>query len=138
MRQRLLLLLTLAVSVAALAMPASAAAATGYEYVVKYNYCTGADPNIKIKNIARGATDTNKLTNESWAERRPAGSQTWTKIYTWATAKYKFAINGDKHWLTSWRTWSGDQSYWYRIAFRLRAWHNTTLLNSEVLYSVKC
>ncbi len=138
MRKHFSLLLTMTVVAAALAMPASAAAAVGFEAKVKYNYCSGADPQFKVKNIAYGSTSANKLTNESWAERRPAGSQTWTKIYTWATAKYKFAINGDKHWLTSWRTWSGDQSYWYRIAFRLRAWHNTTLLNSEVLYSVKC
>ncbi len=138
MRKRLSLILTLAVVGAALAMPGTAAAANGYEYQVKYNYCAGADPNIKIKNIARGATDTNKLTNESWVERRPAGSRTWSKIYTWPTAKYKFAMNGDKHWLTSWRTWDGDQSNWYRIVFRLRAWHNSRLLSSEVVYSVKC
>lgn len=138
MRKRLLLLLTLAVSVAALALPGTAAAATGYEYRVRYNYCTGADPNFKVKNIAYGSTNANKLTNESWVERRPGGSQTWSKIYTWPTAKYKFAIDGDKHWLTSWRTWSGDQSNWYRIVFRLRAWHNTTLLSSVVLHSVKC
>lgn len=138
MRKRLSLLLTLAIVGVALAMPAGAAAATGYEYRVKYNYCSGADPHFKVKNIAYGATDTNKLTNESWVERRPGGSQTWTKIYTWPTAKYKFTMNGDKHWLTSWRTWEGDQSNWYRIVFRLRAWHNSTLLASEELYSVKC
>jgi len=138
MRKSLWLLVTMVVAAAGLAMPASAAAATGYEYQVKYNYCAGADPQFKVKHIAYGSTDANKLTNESWVERRPAGSQTWSKIYTWPTAKYKFAINGDKHWLTSWRTWEGDQSNWYRIVFRLRAWHNSTLLASEELRSRKC
>ncbi len=129
---------TLALVGAFLALPTTAAAATGYEYQVKYNYCAGADPHFKVKNIAYGSTDTNKLTNESWIERRPAGSQTWSKHYTYPTAKYKFAINGDKHWLTSWRAWDGDQSNWYRIVFRLRAWHDSTLLSSQELYSVKC
>ena len=65
-------------------------------------------------------------------------SSTWNKDYTWATAKYTFATNGDKHWLTSWRTWTGDRRNWYRIGFRARAWHNSTLLSSEVVYSRKC
>ncbi len=138
MRKRVWLLLTMTVVVAALAMPASAAAATGYEYQVKYNYCQGADPHFKVRNNASGSTNANKLTNESWVERRPAGSTTWSMIYSWPIAKYKFAINGDKHWLTSWRTWDGDQSNWYRIVFRVRAWHSSTLLSSEVVYSRKC
>lgn len=138
MRKRLTMLATLVLAGASLALPTTAAAAAGYEYQVKYNYCDGADPRFKVKNIAYGSTDANKLTNESWAERRPAGSQTWSRIYTWPKAKYTFAINGDKHWLTSCRTWAGDQSNWYRIGFRVRAWHNSTLLSSEVVYSVKC
>lgn len=139
MRRRFALLSTLVVLGVALTMPATAlAAGVGYEYVVKYNYCRGADPHFKVKHIAYGFTNTNKLTNESWVERRPGGSKTWTKIYTWATARYKFAINGDKHWLTSWRRYNGSNDAWYRIAFRLRAWHNRTLLAEEVLYSVKC
>lgn len=138
MHRRLSLLLTLAFVGAGLAMPGTAAAVDGYQYRVIYNYCDGVDPHFKVKNVAYGSTNANKLTNASWVERRPAGSANWSKIYSWPVAKYKFEINGDKHWLTSWRTWNGDQSYWYRIAFRLRAWHNTTLLASEVLYSVKC
>ena len=138
MRKRLTMLATLALAGAFLALPSSAAAATDYESVIRYNYCDGVDPRFKVKNIAYGATEANKLTNESWVERRPGGSSTWTKVYTWPKAKYKFAINGDRHWLTSWRTWEGDQSNWYRIGFRVRAWHNSTLLSSEVVYSVKC
>lgn len=138
MRRRLSMLATLALAGAFLAVPTAAAAAVGYEYQVRYNYCDGADPRFKVKNIAYGSTDANKLTNESWVEERPGGSPTWTKVYTWPLAKYKFEISGDKHWLTSWRTWEGSQTHWYRIGFRVRAWHNSTLLSSEVAYSVKC
>ena len=138
MGKRLSLVSMLLVIGAALALPASTAAASGYEAKVIYNYCTGADPHFKVRNTAYGATDANKLTTETWVERRPGGSSTWTKIYSWAAAKYKFATNGDKHWLTSWRTWTGDQRNWYRIGFRARAWHNSTLLSSEVVYSRKC
>jgi hypothetical protein len=139
MRKRLALLWTLIVVGAALVLPATTAAASGdYQYTIKYNYCDGADPHFKVKNVALGSTDANKLTNETWVERRPAGSSTWTKVYTWDIAKYMYEIDGRKHWLTSWRTWQGDQHNWYRIGFRVRAWHNSTLLASQIVYSVKC
>lgn len=141
MRTRLTMLSLLLVIGAVFALPASAAAATesGYNAKVIYNYCHGADPHFKVKNVAHGWTTANKLTNESWVEQRPGGrNQTWKKVYTWDMAKYTFKANGDKHWLTSWRTWNGDRSHWYRIGFRVRAWHNTTLLNSETIYSRKC
>jgi len=138
MRKRLTMLATLVLAGASLALPTTAAAAVGYEYQVKYNYCDGADPRIKVRNNASGSTNANKLTNETWVERRPAGSSNWAMVYTWPKAKYRFEIDGNNHWLTSWRTWGGDQSNWYRIGFRVRAWHNSTLLSSEMVYSVKC
>jgi hypothetical protein len=138
MHMRLTFLSVLLVVGAVVAFPASAAAADNFSYKVVYNYCHGADPHFKVKNIAAGASNANKLTTETWVEKRPGGSHTWSKIYSWDVARYKFRINGDKHWLTSWRTWNGDRFNWYRIGFRIRAWHNTTLLSSEVLYSRKC
>ena len=137
MRKRFALLWTLVVLGAALALPATTAAAGGFHYRLVYNYCDGVDPHFKVKNIAYGNTNANKLTNETWAERRPAGGS-WKNIYSWPIARFKFAIDGRKHWLTSWRTWNGDNSHWYRIGFRVRAWHNRKLLSSEVVYSVKC
>jgi len=138
MRVRLTFLSALLVVGAVMALPASVAAADNFTFKVVYNYCKGADPHFKVKNFAAGTSNANKLTTETWVEKRPGGSHTWTRIYSWDTARYKFQINGDKHWLTSWRTWNGDRFNWYRIGFRLRAWHNTTLLNSQVLYSRKC
>ena len=87
-------------------LPASTAAANGNDYKVVYNHCDGANPEFKVRNIARGWSNANKLTNESWVERRPgAGGGTWTRVYEWDMSQYKFTANGDKHWLTSWRTW---------------------------------
>jgi hypothetical protein len=137
MSRVLIFVSTLIVSAAMLFMPATAAAAEGFSHNVVYNYCQGVDPHFKVKNVAAGWTNANRLTNETWVERRPANGS-WKIVYTWPKAKYKFAVNGDKHWLTSWRTWDGDRNYWYRIGFRIRAWHNTTLLSSKVVYSVKC
>jgi len=138
MRLRLTFLLVLLIAGAAVALPASVAAAGNFSYSVVYNYCKGADPHFKVKNIAGGTTRANKLTTETWVEKRPGGSKTWTKVYSWDMAKYKFTINGDQHWLTSWRTWNGDRYNWYRIGFRLRAWHFSTLISSQVVYSHKC
>jgi hypothetical protein len=139
MRKRLSLIWVLAVLGAAMALPASTAAANGHDYQVVYNRCNGANPEFKVKNIARGWSNANKLTNESWVEKKPGGrGQTWSKVYTWDKAQYKFKKNGDKHWLTSWRTWTGNRYNWFRIGFRLRAWNGTHLIDSVTLYSKKC
>ena len=137
MRRRLMLALALAVSAAALLFPSSAAAVEGFDHEVKYNFCRGVDPHFKVTNKAAGWTNANKLTIESWVERRP-DSGSWKIVFSWDTVRYKFAIDGDKHWLTSWRTWDGDRDFWYRIGFRLRAWHNSNLLSSTTVHSVKC
>ena len=137
MRRRLALALTFAVSAAALMLPSSAAAADGFDYRIAYNFCRGVDPHFKVRNLAAGWTNANKLTNETWVERRTANGA-WKIIHTWDKARYTFNMNGDKHWLTSWRRWDGDRDFWYRIGFRLRAWHNSNLLSSITLYSKKC
>jgi hypothetical protein len=137
MGRRSTLVVVLVVSAAALLFPASVAAAEGFDYDVKYNFCRGVDPHFKVTNRAAGWTNANKLTIETWVERRTA-SGSWRIVHTWNKAKYTFAANGDKHWLTSWRTWDGDRDFWYRIGFRLRAWHNASLLSSTTVYSVKC
>jgi hypothetical protein len=139
MRKRLSLLWVFAVVAAAFALPASTAAANGNDYKIVHNYCAGANPMFKVKNIARGWSNANRLTNESWVEKKPGGrGQTWTKIYTWEVARYQFNANGDKHWLTSWRTWQGNRYNWFRIGFRLRAWNGQNMISSVTVYSRKC
>lgn len=137
MARRVALLSVFIVSAAAVLFPSSVAAVEGFDHVVKYNFCQGVDPHFKVTNRAAGWTNANKLTNETWVERRTANGS-WKVIFMWDRAKYKFAVNGDKHWLTSWRTWDGDREFWYRIGFRLRAWHNSNLLSSITVYSKKC
>src|SRR5688572_7759357 len=127
MRKRLSLFWVLTVVAAAMALPASTAAANGNDYKVIYNYCSGADPMFKVKNIARGWSNANKLTNESWVEKRPGTGGSWVRHDTFDIAQYKFEADGDKHWLTSWRTWDGDRYNWYRIGFRLRAWNGNNM-----------
>ena len=137
MRTRLTLISTLIVLGVALALPASTAAAgTGFGYQVKYNYCDGATVRMKVKNIADGSANANKLTIDTWAQRKSNG--TWKTIHRWDRAKYKYEIDGTRHWLTSWRSWQGTTSHRYRLVFRLRAWHNSTVLASVTLRSVKC
>jgi hypothetical protein len=139
MHKRLSLLWALAVVGAALCLPSSSfAGGSGFDQIVIYNNCNGANPRLRVKNVAEGSTTANRLTNETWVEKKSGQGGPWSKIYTWDVAKYKYTINGDTHWLTSWRTWQGDQHNWYRIGFRARAWHNKTLLSSVVLYSVRC
>ena len=135
MRRRLTLGSTLLAIVLAFTLPATTAAASGYTYKVVSNYCSGTTVIFKVKNIAAGYTKANKLTIESWAQRK-AGS--WQTVYTWPKAKYKFTRNGAKHVLTAWRKFNGNDPYLNRIVMRLRAWNNRTLLASISLNSRKC
>jgi hypothetical protein len=138
MRRGLMKLVVPLVVAAALIAPAAApaAAASGYSYKTVYNYCSGLQVRLKMKNIAAGYTPANKLTIESWAQRRVSGK--WQTVYTWNKAVYKYAWNGKSHTLTAWRSYNANNSYWFRIVFRLRAWHNRTLLASSTFKSVKC
>ena len=140
MRRRMAVIWTLLVIGAALAAPATAAAgtATGFGYKVIYNYCQGTTVHFKVKNIAEGATEANKLTIESWARRAPRKTGPWSVVYIWNKAKYKYEIDGNKHWLTSWRSYHGNNSYWFQIVFRVRAWHNRTMLASVEVPSKMC
>jgi hypothetical protein len=51
---------------------------------------------------------------------------------------YKFAADGRKHILTTWRSYIGNNHYYFRIVFRLRAWEGTQLLATTTFRSVKC
>jgi hypothetical protein len=137
MRRRFALLWTMVVLGAALALPATTAAgSSGYSYKWVYNYCSGNQVNAKIKNIAAGWTNADGLTVESKAQRKTSSG--WQTVYTWARADYAFAANVQKHVLTVWRTYNGNDSYYFRIWFRLRAWDGDYILAQKVLTSVKC
>jgi hypothetical protein len=141
MRSRQALIWILAVVGAALALPPTTLAGrpdTAYSFKIIYNYCDGTTVHFKVKNIVEGSSDANKLTIDSWAQRASQKSGPWTKVYQWDRASYKFDIDGTKHWLTSWRSYNGNNSYWFQIVFRLRAWHNKTLFASVDVPSVKC
>ena len=120
----------------ALLLPATAAAAPAYPVSVIYNYCDGNTVHLKMRIAARGYTDANKLTIESWAQRRVRGG--WEFVYRWDRAVYRFEINGDRHSLTSFRSYHGTRSHDFRILFRLRAWHDRQLLHSTLFGSVAC
>lgn len=141
MRRRMALIWTLTVIGATLSLPATTVAGTmetPYNYKIVYNYCDGTTVHFKVKNIVEGSSDANRLTIDSWAQRASQKSGPWTKVYQWDRANYKFEIDGNKHWLTSWRSYVGNNSYWFQVVFRLRAWHNKTMFASVDVSSVKC
>lgn len=136
MRRRLMLFWTPVVLGLALLLPATTAAAGGFTYKTVYNYCNGNQVNLKMKNMAAGWTNANSLTIDSWAQRKLPGG--WQTVYNWNQSYYNFSANGQKHTLTAWRSYNGNNSYYFRTLFRLRAWHNNNLLASSTFKSVKC
>jgi hypothetical protein len=117
-----------------LAMPVAGASA--YPVRVVHNYCDGNTVHLKMRISARGYTNANKLTIDSWAQRRVSGS--WQTVYNWQRAVYRFEVNGDRHTLTSTRSYHGTASHDFRIVFQLRAWHNQRVLHSSKFRSVAC
>ena len=136
MRKRFAMLWVVAVLGVALVLPASVAAGGGYSYRTVYNYCSGNQVNLKMKNIAAGFTPADRLTIDSWAQRKLSGG--WQTVYTWNRVNYSFNPNGSKHTLTAWRSYNGNNFYYFRILFRLRAWDGNRLLASSSFKSVKC
>jgi hypothetical protein len=136
MRKRLALLFAPVVIVTALIMPAATSAATAYPVKTIYNYCDGNTVHLKMRITARGYTNANKLTIDSWAQRKV--STGWQTVYEWKRAVYTFEINGDRHSLTSSRSYHGTATHDFRIVFRLRALHNRNVLFSTVFRSVAC
>ncbi len=136
MRKPFALLFTPLVIALALLLPASTAAATAYPVKRVYNYCERNTVHLKMRITARGYTNANRLTIDSWAQRRASGR--WHRVYDWPRAGFKFEINGNKHSLTAWRSYHGTRTHDFRIVFRLRAWHNRQVLHTTVFRSVAC
>ncbi len=136
MRKRLMLFWTPVVLGLAIMLPATTAASGGYTYKTVYNYCSGNQVNLKMKNMAAGWTSANSLTIDSWAQRKLTSG--WQTVYTWNQAYYNFPSNGAKHTLTAYRSYNGNSSYYFRIIFQLRAWHNNNVLASSLYRSVVC
>jgi hypothetical protein len=140
MRKRFALLGALVVLAAALAVPATTAAASiqssGYTYKVVYNYCDGYTPHFKVKETAAGWTPANGLTIDSSVQELYGGR--WHTIYTWNQQYYNFPDNGRSHWLTGWRWYDGNATYYFRIVFNLRVWAGNTVLAHKTLNSVRC
>ncbi|MEP7361282.1 MAG: hypothetical protein ABI744_06870 [Chloroflexota bacterium] len=136
MRKRFGLFWALVVLAIALALPATTAAAGGYTYKTVYNYCYGNQVNLKMKDMAAGYTPANRLTIDSWAQRKVFNG--WQTVYTWNQAYYGFYHNSRSHTLTAYRSYNGNSSYYFRIVFRLRAWNGNHVLASSTFHSVKC
>lgn len=130
------LLLVPLLVVLALLTPYGAAAASAYPVKTVYNYCDGTTVKLKMRITARGFTDANRLTIDSWAQRKVSGR--WQTVYRWTQAEYRFEPNGNKHSLTAWRSYHGTRSHKFRITFRLRAWNNRDVLHSTLYRSVSC
>jgi hypothetical protein len=115
------------------------AAPSDYPVRRVYDYCAGADDNqvnLKMRISARGYTTANRLTIDSWAQRKVNGR--WQTVYRWDRAGFRFEPDGNRHTLAAWRSYNGTNAYPFRIVFRLRAWHNSTVLRSTLARSVVC
>ncbi len=137
-RRLFALFLAALVMALALVLPSSATVVGASDYPVRvdHNYCDGETVHLKMRISSRGHTDANRLTIDSWTQRRVSG--VWHTVYTWQRAAYAFETNGNRHTLTSFRSYHGTRSHDFRIVFRLRAWHNRQTLHSTVFRSVAC
>lgn len=137
------LLFTPLILAAALALPASTAATGGFSTTVIRDDCTGTNgwTNVfKASETVSGLTTANRLTIDSKAQTvQLVASDHWQTVQTWSRRTYSFAADGSDHSLTLRRTFAGGgPENVGRIVFKMKSWHNGTLLWSEILRSREC
>jgi hypothetical protein len=126
---------------AALALPASTLATGGFNYRVVHDYCGGPlnwTAYYKVREVAAGSTAANRLTIDSWVRANDPGSSGWYRADSWPRVSTSFAVDGTSHHLTLARHAAGGIDVAVKIVFKLRAWHNSTLLWSKKVVSVAC
>ena len=137
MRRRLALGLTPLVIALALMLPTSVLAGGGYSYTIKLNYCTNYPAVVfKVRWGALGTTNANKLTIDAKGQTYVNGK--WQTYETWPQKSVSYTPNGADHSVVLKVTYLGDAFADNRVVFRLRAWHNSNLLNSQKVISRTC
>ena len=144
MRRRLVPVWFAILTLAILLLPTSAAASGGYHYTVLSDRCSrpfGFTNNLKVIESAAGTTHANRLTIDSSAQEYFASDPHthWITVHTLSEVSNTFPVDGTSHSLTLHRSYlGGNIEQAGRIAFRLRAWHNTTVLWNTTVKSTIC
>jgi hypothetical protein len=144
MRRRLVPVLFAIATLAILLLPASAAASgSGFSYSIVTDRCGrpfGFTSIFKVSEQADGTTDANRLTMDSWVQETTVSRHPhWFTAHTWSQVSTTFGVDGTSHLLTLRRSYpDGNIESEGRIVFRLRAWHNSTVLADVTVKSTPC
>jgi len=132
------------VLVAAVALPGTAlAGGASFRTHVLRNYCYGENGwanFFKASETVSGLTTANRLTIDSRAQIvQLVANDLWQTVQTWPRLTHSFIADGTDHSLTLKRTFAGGGPEQVgRIVFKMKSWHNSTLLWSRTLYSRQC
>ena len=143
MRRLIRLLSTPLVLAAALALPASTAAIGGFSTSVLRDDCVGMNgwtSSFTASETVSGLTTANRLTIDSKVQGKSfVGNNHWHDGHVWPRRTLSFVADGTDHTLQLHRRFAGGGiEHLSRIVFKMRAWHNGTVLWSETLRSLGC
>jgi hypothetical protein len=135
------------VSLALLAwtVPAPAQAAPSFSTTVERDTCVAGAGKygfgqgvLRVRVIEFGKSGANRFTFVAQVWHRKLRGTVWSKEYQWPQYETTFADNASSYWASRQFAYAPDHNAYHRIALRVRAWHDDTLLYSKKILGAIC
>ncbi len=146
MRKRLaVLVLPCALLILAL-MPAQALASSSFTVTVERDTCVAGAGKyhlgqgvLRVRIIEYGKSGTTRFTFVGQVWHRAIHGTKWTLEYQWpANDKPSFPNDSSSHYESRQFAYAPNHNAYHKIALRVRAWHNNTVLYSKLVLGKWC
>jgi hypothetical protein len=145
MRKRLAMLWLPALLVLLL-VPGQTIAAPSFSTTVERDTCVAGAGKfgfgqgvLRVRVIEYGKSGANRFTFLGQVWHLPLHGTTWTKEYTWpADEKPPFQDDASSHYESRQFAYAPNHNAYHKLAVRVRAWHNDTLLYSKSIVGKMC
>jgi hypothetical protein len=144
MRKRLATLSLSALFVLLLA-PGQASAAPSFSTTVERDTCVAGAGKfgfgqgiLRVRVIEYGKSGANRFTFMGQVWHLPLHGSTWTKEYQWPTTETTFQDDANSNYESRKFAYAPNHNAYHKLAVRVRAWHNDTLLYSKSIIGKMC
>ncbi|MEP7361283.1 MAG: hypothetical protein ABI744_06875 [Chloroflexota bacterium] len=146
MRKRLAALLLPCALLCVMLLPGQAVAASSFSVTIERDTCVAGAGKyhlgqgvLRVRIIEYGKSGTTRFTFVGQVWHRPIHGAKWTKEYQWPPAdKPSFANDGSSHYESRQFAYAPNHNAYHKIALRVRAWHNDTVLYSKLVIGKSC
>ena len=128
-----------------LLVPGQAIAAPSFSTTVERNTCVAGAGKygfgqgvLRVRVIEYGKSGANRFTFVGQVWHLPLHGSTWTKEYQWPRYETTFPDNASSYWESRRFAYAPNHNAYHKLAVRVRAWHNDTLLYSKSIVGKMC